>query len=113
MHPSTLAVPCLNGSPILMTRAVQRANRFWEQLFSRPKRADHTATLDQTPYFVWKVAARRFAITPGPEPSPVIGYVLKNAGEDSWSIERKGRVLSNIYGSLDEAAQALFSIETT
>ena len=65
---------------------------------------------DTAPYFAWKVSPTRFAITEGPEAAPVIGYVMKNTEEDSWSVERRGRVLARCYGSLDEAAQILVSL---
>ena len=72
--------------------------------------ADKLAIPDGIPYTVWKLGCDRFAITPGREAAPVLGYAVKRPDADGWSIERKGQVFPSIYGSLTEAAKALYLI---
>jgi len=45
-------------------------------------------------------------VIPAEKTSPVLGFVSRKADE-SWSIERSGKILPALYSSADEAARAL------
>ncbi|HMD50150.1 MAG TPA: hypothetical protein VKG79_13670 [Bryobacteraceae bacterium] len=57
-------------------------------------------------YSVWESGKDRFAITPGHQVVPVLGYVTRKS-EHAWFAESHGRVLPMAYPSLMQAARAL------
>jgi hypothetical protein len=57
-------------------------------------------------YRLWENGKNRFAVTLGPQPVPVVGFVSQNA-DRTWIAECKGEILRPRYASADAAAREL------
>ena len=57
-------------------------------------------------YRLWKNGTKRFAVTLGQQPVPVVGFVSKNA-DSTWIAESGGKILPAKYASADDAAREL------
>jgi hypothetical protein len=60
------------------------------------------------PYSIGKAGSDRFAIAPKGNTLRLLGYVFSN-GNGTWSAERTGKKLRQVYASIDEAAKALLA----
>ena len=58
-------------------------------------------------YSMHKAGSDRFAIA-ATSNTRLLGYVFSN-GNGTWSVERSGKKLRQVYGSIDEAAKALIT----
>ena len=71
--------------------------------------------MPNVPYKLWQTGKDRFAVTRDQHPAPVLGVVSRN-GDESWKIERGGKILRAVYPSASDAARALVELaanETT
>ena len=57
-------------------------------------------------YRLWKNGKNRYAVTLGPQPVPVVGFVSQNA-DSTWIAECGGKILGAKYASADDAAMEL------
>lgn len=57
----------------------------------------------------WDSGKNRFAVTPDPNPVPVLGYVCQNA-DKTWRGEHSGKILPAVYASATEAAEAILEL---
>ena len=60
-------------------------------------------------YRLWKNGKNRFAVTSGPQPVPVVGFVSQNA-DNTWIAECRGKILRAKYRSAAEAARELVKL---
>lgn len=58
---------------------------------------------------LWERGKNRYAVTPGPNPVPVLGYV-SHWSDNKWHAERGGKFLPLAYESATQAAEALLSV---
>ena len=64
------------------------------------------------PYSMSKAGSDRFAIASKSNTRLLLGYVFSNRN-GTWSIERTGKKLRQVYASIDEAAKALIGFAST
>jgi hypothetical protein len=60
-------------------------------------------------YNLWRVGTDRFAVCVAETVTPILGFVFKNADE-TWSMERQGKVIDVAYSSLEDAADTLVNL---
>jgi hypothetical protein len=65
-----------------------------------------TLVVSDAAYRLWESGKDRFAVTQGRQVLPVLGYVSQNLDE-SWKIERAGKIFRVSYPSAADAARAL------